>query len=289
MVAPLIVGAGLGLAGAGLAGSLFGKKSVPTFNPTTANNLADQGSNQETGFINNYTSGVNKNQNTLRSDISTAEQTASDQSRTAANDYLSNYDPITSKIIQNRQDQLKRSTFGAIPEAVQAAREAGAAGGGLDRGVTQNALAQVPLQQAAQYNEGVANLQNTAMQGQLDARSKVFDSQNQLILSKLGIDSQTAEAILNSGNQALVNQLNTLIDSSRNAIGIKISADSAAQGSNIGNIQNENANRQAVYNSLMGAGGAMMGSGGSSPLSSVASNRTVISNGLNNASAGARA
>ena len=287
MVAPLVIGAGLAAAGA--AGTLFGKKATPTYNPALANSLATQGQNDENRYTQNYMTGAQKGIDTLRSDVSTAEQAAQGQSQQAASDYLSNYDPITSRIIQNRQDQLKRSTFGAIPEAVQAAREAGAAGGGLDRGVTQNALAQIPMQQAAQYNEGVANIQNTAMQGQLDARSKVFDSQNQLILNKLGIDSQTAEAILNSGNQALVNQLNSLIDSSRNSIGIQISADSAAQGSEIGAVQNQNADRQAIYNSLMGLGGAVAGSSGS-PVSSVASNRTLISNGLNNnASAGARA
>lgn len=285
MVAPLVIGAGLMAAGA--AGSLFGKKSVPKYDPTFANQSADFGANKEENLTQNYMQGAKQGTDTLRSDIATAEGAAQDQSRTAANDYLSNFDPITSRIVQNRQDQLKRATFGAIPEAVQAAREAGAAGGGLDRGVTQNALASIPLQQAAQYNEGVSNLQNTAMQGQLDARSKVYDSQNQLILNKLGIDQKTAEDILNSGNQALVNQLNTLIDSSRNAIGIKISANSAEQGSAIGNAQDENANRQAVYNGLMGAGGALMGNGGGA-VSNVTSNRTVISNGLknNNAVAG---
>lgn len=286
MVAPAIIGAGL--AGLGAAGSLFGKQSVPKYDPSTAINLARTGENQETDFINNYVAGNKAGTDTLRGDINAAKASADEQSRTAAQDYLSNFDPITSKLVQSRTDQLKQQLFGQIPELTQAAREAGAAGGGLDRGITQNALANIPIEQGKQFATGATNLANTALQGQLDARTKVYDSSNQLILQKLGIDNQTAEAILNSGNEALVNQLNSLIDNSRNSIGIQISADTAAQGSAAGAVVNDNANRQAVYNGLMGVGGTLLGSGGNSPLTSVQNNSSVIRRGLD-ASAGVRA
>lgn len=288
MVAPMVIGAGL--AGAGLAGSLFGGKSVPRYNPGTAIGLAKAGEEKENNFIDSYMKGTKAANDTLRADVTAAKASADEQSRSAAQDYLSNFDPVTSRLVQSRTDALKQQLFGQIPELVQAAREAGAAGGGLDRGVTQAKLAQVPMEQARQFNTGATDIANTALQGQLDARSKVYDSQNQLILNKLGIDSQTAEAILNSGNQALVNQLNALIDNSRNSIGLQITADAAAQGSNIGAVQNENANRQAIYNSLIGAGGALMGSGGgaASPsiITSVLNNRSRVNN---NAVAGAAA
>lgn len=284
MVAPMIIGAGL--AGAGLAGSLLGGSSVPRYNPNTAIGLAKQGEEKENNFIDSYMQGTKAANNTLRTDVNAAKASADEQSRNAAQDYLSNFDPITSRLVQSRTDALKQQLFGQIPELVQAAREAGAAGGGLDRGVTQSKIASVPVEQARQFNTGATNIANTALQGQLDARSKVYDSQNQLILNKLGIDNQTAEAILNSGNQALINQLNGLIDNSRNSIGLQITADSAAQGSNIGAVQNENANRQAIYNSLIGAGGALMGSGGGaaavapSAVTNATNNRSVIRAGL---------
>lgn len=253
-----LAGGGIG-ALAGGSGLFSKKKSVPTYNPTTAVNLAKAGEQQESGFINNFVSGNNAANTTLQNSINTAKASADEQSRTAAQDYLSNFDPITSRLVQSRTDQLKQQLFGQIPELTQAAREAGAAGGGLDRGVTQNALANIPVEQGKQFATGATNLANTALQEQLSARTKVYDSQNQLILNKLGIDNQTAEAILNSGNQALITELNSLIDNSRNSIGLQINADAAAQGSQAGAIANENANRQAIINGLIGVGGTAAG------------------------------
>lgn len=279
MVAPLIIGGAL--AAGGLAGSLLDKKSVPKYDPSLANNLAQQGAQSETNAIGEYGTRQAGVENKFQTGINTTGAAAQQQSRGAASDYLQNFDPITSRIVQDRTDALKRQTLGAVPEAVQAAREAGAAGGGLDRGVTQNALAQIPMQQARQFNEGAASIQSQALQGQLDARSKVFDSSNQLILSKLGIDANSANAILNSGNQALIQQLNDVIDSSRNSIGIQLNADAAAQNSSIGAAQNENANKQSMYNGLMGVGGAIAGSNGgsSAPVTAAASNASQFPQG----------
>ncbi len=271
-----IAAIGAGLTAGGIAGTLFGKKSVPKFDPAFANRLADVGRSRETGFIDQFKTGTTGASDQFRTDINDATASAQLQSRQGAQEFLENFDPITSRLVKSRQDALKQSLFGEIPELVQAAREAGAAGGGLDRGVIQSNLANIPIQQGQAFNRGATELGNTALQAQLDARTKVFDANNQLILNKLGIDSNTAEAILNSGNQALVNELNALIDSSRNAIGIQISADSAAQGSNIGNVQDINANRQAIFNGLIGGGTALLGSGQTSAGTPVTSNRSVI-------------
>jgi len=291
MVAPAIVAGGL-MAGQVLSGML-NKSSTPSYNSRFAIDLAKQGENKENNLTGDYVAGANKNIGTLRTDINAAKASADEQSRGAAQDYLSNYDPITSRLVQSRTDQLKQQLFGQIPELTQAAREAGAAGGGLDRGVTQNALANIPIEQGKQFATGATNLANTALQGQLDARSKVYDSQNQLILNKLGIDNQTAEAILNSGNEALVNELNQLIDTSRNSIGLQINADAAAQGASAGIAANNQANRQAVNNGLLNVGATLLGNMGggntSAPVTGVTNNRTVISSGLNDASAGLRA
>lgn len=286
MVAPMVIGAGL--AGAGILGSAFGGKSVPRYNPRTAIDLAKQGEGKENVFIDDYAAGSKAANQTLRTDVDAAKASADEQNRASAQEYLSNFDPITSRLVQSRTDALKQQLFGQIPELVQAGREAGAAGGGLDRGTTQANLSRIPMEQARQFNTGATDIANTALQGQLDARSKVYDNQNQLILSKLGIDNQTAEAILNSGNQALVNELNALIDNSRNSIGLQISADSAAQGSAAGAAINDNANRQAIFNGLTSVGGTLMGAGvsGAAPIAAVANNRTVLRNGLNNAVAG---
>jgi hypothetical protein len=253
-----------GLAGGGvgavIGGSgLFSKKSVPTYNPAFANAKAEQGGAAERQNIADYMAGTKANEGTFRTDVQNAGDAAKLESQSAAQDYLQNFDPITSRIVQQRTDALKRSTFGAIPELVQAAREAGAAGGGLDRGVIQSQLAGIPTEQARQFGEGASQLETQALSQQLDARSKVFDSSNQLILNKLGIDANAAQSILNSGNQALIQQLNDLIDESRNRIGIQINADSAAQGSQAGAIANENNNKQAIINGLLGVGGTAAG------------------------------
>lgn len=257
MVAPLIIAGGLA-AGQALSKEI-GKKSVPGYNPGFAYQQAQEGGITERQGIDDFMAGTKANEGTFRNDVATAGNAAKTESQSAAQDYLNNFDPITSRIVQNRTDSLKRSTLGAIPELVQAGREAGAASGGLDRGVIQDQLAGIATSQGKQFSEGAANIENTAMQNQLDARSKVFDSSNQLILQKLGIDSNSAQAILNSGNQALIQQLNDLIDESRNRIGINLSADTAAQGSAAGAITNANSNRTAIMNGLINAGGTIAG------------------------------
>lgn len=256
----IIGGLGGGIAGATLGGSgLFGKSNVPAYNPSFAINQALAGQGLENRAIEAYKEGSQAGIDRFQTGINTATGAAQEQSRQAAQDYLSQFDPLTSRIVQQRQDALKRATLGNIPELVQAAREAGAAGGGLDRGVIQSQLASIPTQQARQFSEGAQALENEALQQQLTARSKVYDATNQFLLNRLGIDENTANQILNSGNQALIQELNAIIDNSRNSIGLQIQADAARQGSNIAAAQNSVNNRQAIINSLLGIGGRAAG------------------------------
>lgn len=256
----IIGGLAGGGAGALIGGSgILGKSKVPTYNPAFAINQAQAGQEAENRAIGSFKQGSQAGIDAFKTGISGAEEAAQTQSQGAASDYLQAFDPLTSKVVQQRQDALKRSLFGQIPELVQAGREAGAAGGGLDRGVVQSQLAGIPLEQGRQFSEGAQALETEALSQQLNARSKVYDASNQLILSKLGIDENTQRAILDSGNQALIQELNSIIDNSRNSIGLQIQADSAAQGSAIGAAQNSAANKQAMINGLLGIGGTIAG------------------------------
>lgn len=273
MVAPLLVaGAALtagGMAG-GLANSIFGKKrKIDTRNQQA---LIAQGSDEQKRVIGQMRPETQKLTDAFGQSVDTAQAQREEQSRAAAQDFLSNYDPLASKIVQQRKDALKQSTFEALPETIQAAREAGAAGGGLQRGAIQSQLANIPVQAAAEYAKGVSGLEESAMTQQLGAREKVYDQTNQMILKSLGIDTATAESILNSGNQALINELNGLIDESRNRVGSLVSLENFKQSGQLAQDQAAAANRQAIFQGLTNVGSSMMGAGLSTPTAPQASN-----------------
>lgn len=262
MVAPLLI-AGGALAAGGLAGqvaTMFGKKKKIDTSRQQA--LIAEGSDEQKRAIGQMRPESQKLEQTFGQSVDTAQEGATEESRQAAQDFLANYDPLVSSLVQKRKDALKQSTFEALPETVQAAREAGAAGGGLQRGAIQSQLANIPVQAAAEYARGASQLEDTAMTQQLSAREKVYDQGNQMILKNLGIDTATAEAILNSGNSALINELNGLIDESRNRIGSLVGIENFRQSGQMAQDQASAAQKMGLFQSMTGLGASMMGGAG---------------------------
>lgn len=253
------IATGIATGGLSEVAGLLSKKGGSNYDPTFANQTIDKASEREQSLLSQLRPENQKLTNTFGQSVDAAQEQANQARRSAASEFLANYDPLTSRIIQERQDQLKRQSFGQIPELVQAAREAGAAGGGLDRGVIQNSLAQIPIEQGRQYMEGVSDLNQQALNLQLGAREKVYNNENQAILQNLGIDTNTAEAILNSNNSALIGELNGLIDEARNTAGLRLGTNQTQQNVALANAQNQQNQRNAILNSLLQVGGTVAG------------------------------
>lgn len=198
-------------------GGIFGKKpEVPGYPTEDMKKIAEQQRQETQKLAAMFPQRAYQQTGTYQSSIDQAKKEAQDRAREQAGGFLESLDPLTSRIYQAQADQLKRSIYGAIPETVQAAREAGAAGGGLQRGVVQSQLAGIPVQAAQQYATGLESLNIESLKAKQDALAKVYDADTQMGLKLLGIDENTALNILNTGSQADVNELNTLLDEAKN-------------------------------------------------------------------------
>lgn len=260
MVTPLVA-AGAGLAAAGLAGSIFGKKKKVNYDISGIQNLIQQGGQEERAQLARLRPETQKLTDTFRSDVSGAQDRARADQAASGKALISELDPVTSRLLQSQTDQLKRTTFGQIPEAQQAAREALAATGGLQRGVSAESLARVPIEAARTFGEGAANLQQESLRTQQDALQNLQSQESQLISKNLGIDADTYNTILNSGNAALIGELNGLIEEARNRTQGLVGAEQFRQTGNVANAAAENANQQAIYSSLTNLGGNLIGGG----------------------------
>ena len=250
---------GLGLQAAGLAGSIFGRKKLPSTNTAAVRNLIQQGSEEEQRQIARLRPETQAQLDQFRTDTQGAQAKATAAQEASRTRLLQDLDPITSRLLRSQTDQLKRSTFGSIPETQQAVREALAASGGLNRGVAAEELARVPIEAARQFGEGAASLQQESLKTTEDALQDLQEQESQLIAKNLGIDQQTYDTILRTGNDALIKELDALIDESRNRIGGLLSAETAGQLGRQAQVAGENAQRQAIFEALGNVGGTLAG------------------------------
>lgn len=260
MVAPAVV-AGTALGAAGLAGSIFGKKKIPNYDISRINALLTHGGEEQRNIIGELRPETEKQLGQFRTDITGAQDRARADQETSRGRLLSELDPVTSRLLRSQTDQLKRTTFGAIPEAQQATREALAASGGLGRGVAAEQLARVPLEASRQFAEGAAGLQQESLRTQQDALQNLQSQESQLIAKNLGIDESTYNTILSTGNSALINELNALVDESKRRNEGLINAEMFRQSGNVAAASADAANRQAIFSSLTGLGGTVAGLG----------------------------
>lgn len=268
MVAPLVL-AGAGLAAGGLAGSIFGRKKIPSYDVSQIENLIRTGGQEQREQIGRLRGETNTLTGQFGADVDKAQAANKTAREAERSRYLSEVDPISSRLLQSQTDQLKRTTFGAIPETTQAVREALAASGGLNRGVSAESLAKVPLTAAQQFAEGSAGLQQTALKNQQDVLANLHSEESQAIAKDLGIDEDTYRTILNTGNEALINELNGLVDESKRRTEGLVNAEQFRQSGNVASAAADEANRQAIYGSLTNLGGNLIGAGLPSGVSQV--------------------
>jgi hypothetical protein len=253
----------------GLAGGLLGglgakRKRLPQFDIGRINQLILQGGQEQRQQIGRLRPETEKQLAQFRTDISGAQERAKAAREAERARFLSELDPVTSRLLQSQTEQLKRTTFGGIPEAQQAAREAIAATGGLGRGIAAEQLARIPVQAAQQFAEGAAGLQQESLRAQQQALANLQSQESQAIAANLGIDANTYNTILNTGNAALINELNALVDESRRRTEGLVGAEQFRQTGEFGRAAGEAAGQQELFSGLLGFGGQLLGQAGRS-------------------------
>src|SRR4029077_19544304 len=165
--------------------------------------------------------------------------------------------------IANRQQ-----IYSTVPGTQNAIRNALAATGGLERGNAGIALAQPYINAAQQYGQAAAGTtatQTAAAQGATQQALQTVNTMDTNMLQQLfGMSKEQATQILQTGNQALKDQLAQLINQSQGetnqTLGVQgIQAQNAYQ-----NALQQQANQGAVWNGLgnLAVEGAAMYAGG---------------------------
>lgn len=252
---------GAGLAAGGVAGSIFGKKKLPKFDIGQINQLIKEGGQEERNTLARLRPETDAQLKQFETGVNTSQAAAKTAREAERTRYLSELDPVTSRLLQAQTDQLKRTTFGAIPEAQQATREALAASGGLGRGVAAESLARVPQEAARAFSEGASGLQQESLRTMQDALANLQSQESQAIARDLGIDQETYQTILSTGNAALVAELNGLIEESRNRTSGLVSAEQFRQTGNVGAVAGHNAENAALFGGIANLGGNLLGMG----------------------------
>lgn len=266
MAIPIAAAIGGGLAAGGLAGSIFGKKRRPSYDTGYATNLVNSQYQQEREQIGNLRPETAKLGQTFRSETDTAQDQFNKEGRESAQNYLRELDPLTSRIVENRAKRFQEARYGTLPQELEAIREAGAASGGLDRGVAATQASQAAIGAAQDVAANRSDLENTALNQLIQGQRDVYSAENQRALTNLGIDTNVAEQIYASGNQALINELNLLLDAGRQKTDALVNLDAARQGAQIANAQNDQARQDALFQSLTGAGATLLASGLANPV-----------------------
>lgn len=250
---------GAGLAGAGLVGSIINRRRTPQFDTAQLQSILNAGGEEQRRLLGQIRPETQTLTNQFRTDVTGAQDRArADQASSSAR-LLQELDPITSRLFQTQRDQLKRESFGAIPEATRAAREALAATGGLGRGIAAEELARIPVQAAQEFQRGVSGLTAQGLQTKQAALQNLQSQESQLIAQNLGIDQNTFNTILQTGNEALINELNGLIEESKRRTQGLSDIEQFRQTGNVAAASADEANRQAIFQALAGLGGTLAG------------------------------
>jgi len=269
-----LMGAGIGLAAGGLAGSVLGKKKKAKVDVAGMTNLVKGSSGRQKDLIGqqfNELQPMSAEYEAKRTGLSESIQPGFEK---IGKDLMTGYGQVGQQeqsnlenILNTRQQQNARN----IPLQQQLLREQLAASGGLRTGGAAKVM-QAPVTQAQTEQADLAStLSQQAMERQTGRLEKGTEAQaglaKEALTTKLGIDEDTMNTLFQTGRTDIIEKLGALrgvesdeLQSLLGIMGLKTQTDLA-------NTAASNANQQALWSSLSGLGGQLIGMGasGSSP------------------------
>lgn len=249
---------GAGLAAAGIAGSLLGKKTVPPVDITDQLAQLKGGIGQSRLRVDDL---YNKLQ-PLTSQYATDTNAALEGSRADLEgqkaDYLGSIDKNTAAAKDALRANLYSNTFNGLPDALRAVREAAAAGGGVDSGAYNNAVTQVGVNTASTLANGERDLQLQGLQDQNSAQTNAFNTFSQLS-SKLNdqkLDMLTK--VMDSGRADLVQKTASQLGLDQEETQGIIDLMNFQQSGNLASSSADASNQQALYDALINSGASLL-------------------------------
>ncbi len=260
MVAPLLLAGGALVAG-GVAGSMFGKKKAQPIDITQQlSKIQDTyAKNRElnTGLSNS----LDPLTQNYRADLQSAIGGAKQDFTANKNELLTSTDVNTKEAQDALRKNLYSKTFNAVPDSLQAIREASAAGGGLKTGSYQKAVGDFGGQLAQTLGEGERDIQLKGVDNRQGAQEQAFSAFNNLSSKLTDAQLDGLTKVLDTGREDLVRQYTTSMGLNEDETQAIVDLINFQQSGELANNTAADANRQSLYNSLIGGGAGLMGRG----------------------------
>lgn len=247
------------MAAAGAAGSLFGKKkSKPIDITQQLNRIQDtyaQNQLQNTQLTKDlapltadYRTGLSNALNTARTDFAGNKA-----------EFLGATDANTKEAQDALRKNLYSKTFNAVPDSLQAIREASAAGGGLKTGSYQKAVGDFGSELASKLGEGERDIQVMGINNRQSAQENAFNAFNNLSSRLTDQQLNGLTKIMDTGREDLVRQYTTSMGLSQEETQAIVDLLNFHQSGQLASDTAADANQQALYNALISGGSGLLG------------------------------
>ena len=250
---------GAGMVGAGVAGSLFGGKKIKT--PDITAQLAQVKANTERGQnrVQDLYDQLQKPLGAYEADTTASIAGARERGATERSDFMQEQADLTEQTKAALRANLYSKQFGALPDTLRAVREAAAAGSGIDSGAYQQAVQNIGAQTSRAIAEGETELQAEGLRGQQTASQQAYqtfsalssklDDQELGMIAKV-MDTKREDLVRRTAQQLGLDESETqaIIDLMNFQQSGQLAASSA-----------ESAQRQELYNALIGGGSSLLG------------------------------
>lgn len=259
MAIPIIAGLAAGSTAAGVAGSLFDKKKAKPIDISRQLSLLQdtyaQNQLQNTDLANK----LNPLTAGYKTDLSNALTGARNEFAGNKAEYLGTTEANTKEAQDALRKNLYSKTFSGVPSSLQAIREASAAGGGLNTGSYQKAVGDFGDKLAQTLGEGERDIQLQGIKNRQSAQENAFNTFNNLSSKLTDQQINGLTKVLDTGREDLVRQYTTSMGLSQDETQGIIDLLNFQQSGNLAQDTAADAQRQALYNSLIQGGASILG------------------------------
>jgi hypothetical protein len=260
--------AGIGLSAGGIAGSLFGKKKKASVDTAGMTNLVKGSSNKQRDLIGqqfNELQPINQDWEAKRQGLSASIQPGYEK---IGQDLMTGYGKVGEQEQQNLENILntrQQQTARNIPLQQQLLREQLAASGGFRTGGAAKVM-QAPVTQAqteqADLASALSQQAQAAQTGRLEKGTEAQASMaKEALTTKLGIDADTMDTLFQTGRTDVIEKLGALRGVESDELQSLLGIMGLQTQANLANTAASNANQQALWGSLTGLGGQLIGAG----------------------------
>jgi len=260
---------GAGLAGAGLAGSIFGKKKKakgPDIGYLTG--IVKQGAEKARGLTGQEYETLQPLSQKYGAGIEELGAGYESKIRGLGEEYQKGLAGVgeSEKAARDLAVALQqKEEYGAVPLQQQMIREQLAAGGGLRTGAAGKLLAQAPTQAAQRVSQfrtqaDIERLSREAARQEEGVRN-LYQTQAGAALTKLGLDQTKLQTLLETGRTDIINKYAKLAGIDEAELNAILGIHGLATQTEMANVAAENARQQAILEQLGGLGTSLIGYG----------------------------